>query len=75
MRFGVRMANGQIKWFDPVKGFGFIIPDDKTADVFLHARIVRHEGIDPAKLLDGTKVEFEPGIGRKGVQAIKVSVV
>ena len=30
------MLTGTIKWFDSVKGFGFITPEDKSADIFLH---------------------------------------
>ena len=30
------MATGTIKWFDPRKGFGFILPDGGSTDVFVH---------------------------------------
>ena len=33
-----------IKWFDPTKGFGFVIDDDGGPDVFLHARVVHETG-------------------------------
>ena len=68
------MASGSIKWFSSAKGFGFILPADDGEDVFLHSRIVRASGLDPATLTDGTAVEYEPGFGKKGVQAIKVSL-
>ena len=68
------MASGSIKWFDQAKGFGFVIPDEGDGDVFLHARIVRSSGLKPDQIQDGAKVDYEPGIGRKGVQAINISL-
>ena len=68
------MASGTVKWFSSAKGFGFIVPEGGGDDVFVHARIVRHSGLDPMTLTDGIAVEYEPGIGKKGVQAIKVSL-
>jgi len=38
------MASGTIKWFNPAKGFGFIQPDDGSADIFLHISAVEQAG-------------------------------
>ena len=35
---------GRIKWFDVAKGFGFIVPDDGSADVLLHITCLRRDG-------------------------------
>lgn len=64
------MAQGTVKWFNPDKGFGFISPDDGTADVFVH-----HSAIDMGgyrSLAENQKVEFDVVQGPKGLQAEKV---
>ena len=49
-------SQGKVKWFNPIKGFGFIERDDKEKDVFVHISEVKAAGI---KLQEGNKVEFE----------------
>lgn len=51
------MATGTVKWFNPEKGYGFIVPDDGGKDVFVHITAVEAAGL---KTLDeGQKVEFD----------------
>ncbi len=64
------MATGTVKWFSDQKGFGFIIPDDGSKDLFVHRSNIETEG--PPLLQDGQKVEYEVGEGRKGPEATKV---
>jgi CspA family cold shock protein len=67
------MATGTVKWFSQEKGFGFIQPDDGSADVFVHFSNISGSGF--RNLEEGQKVEFEPQQGRKGMEATNVSVL
>ncbi len=48
---------GTVKWFNPEKGFGFIVPDEGGSDVFVHISAVEQAGM--STLNEGQKVEFE----------------
>lgn len=64
------MATGTVKWFNGEKGFGFIQPDDGSADVFTHFSAI--EGSGYKSLDEGQKVEFDTEQGPKGLQATRV---
>jgi len=61
------MAKGTVKWFNPVKGYGFIQPDDGSRDAFVHISAVERAGLNG--LREGQKVEFELVPGRNGKSA------
>ena len=67
------MATGTVKWFNAEKGFGFIAPDDGSADVFAHFSSINSSGY--RSLDEGAKVEFETTQGQKGPQASNISVI
>ncbi len=67
------MADGTVKWFNPAKGYGFITPDDGTADVFAHFSAV--EGSGYRELIEGQKVSFVSEPGAKGPQAKSVRAI
>jgi len=65
------MPTGRVKWFSLEKGFGFI-SNDEGEDVYLAAAALP-EGVATVK--PGTKLEFSIADGRRGPQALSVSVV
>ena len=67
------MAQGTVKWFNGEKGFGFISPDDGSADVFVHFSEITGNGY--RSLDENDRVEFTVTAGQKGPQASQVSRV
>jgi len=51
------MTTGTVKWFNAQKGFGFIAPDDGSADAFVHISAVERAGI--GQLQEGQKVGYQ----------------
>jgi CspA family cold shock protein len=51
------MATGTVKWFNAVKGYGFVQPDDGSKDVFVHVSAVERADMDT--LREGQKISFE----------------
>ena len=64
------MSFGTVKWFNDAKGFGFIAPEDGTADVFVHFSAIAAKGF--RSLQEGQRVSFEVVQGPKGSQASNV---
>jgi len=64
------MATGTVKWFNNDKGYGFIAPDDGSADVFAHYSAIGGGGY--RSLTENQKVEFDVEQGPKGLQAANI---
>ncbi len=65
------MPTGKVKWYDTEKGFGFVASDEGE-DVFVHASAL------PAGVPDlkpGSRVEFGIVDGRRGKQALSITVL
>jgi len=58
------MSVGTVKWFNTTKGYGFIEPEDQSADVFVHITAVQAAGL--TDLQEGQKVSFELETGKNG---------
>lgn len=67
------MATGKVKWFNDSKGFGFITPDDGSADLFAHFSAIQSNGFKT--LPEGAQVEFDVIKGQKGLQASNIRLV
>jgi len=63
------MPTGTVKWFNPAKGYGFIMPEDGSKDVFVHISAVERSGL--GSLREGQKISFDLERGQQG----KVSAV
>ena len=68
------MPSGIVKWFNTDKGFGFIMPNDGSKDLFVHYSEFKNPTGDNPNLTDNDKVTFEVGQGQKGPAAMNVRV-
>ncbi len=63
-------VKGVVKWFDPTKGYGFIITDDTDGDILIHSSCLKAAGRSTAR--EGATVECEVVRRSKGLQALKL---
>lgn len=66
----LKEISGVVKWFDPAKGFGFIISDDTQADILLHANLLRNYW--QSSVADGARIRFFAQETVRGMQATSV---
>jgi cold shock protein len=66
------MASGTVKWFNPTKGYGFIIPEDGEKDIFVHITAVMTAGLQG--LTEGQKVNYEVAEEPKGLKAVDIAI-
>ena len=63
-------VSGKVKWFNNAKGYGFIIEDGKTEDLFAHYSAIQMEGYKTLKA--GQSVVFDIIQGPKGLHAVNI---
>ncbi|WP_128515645.1 cold-shock protein [Tabrizicola thermarum] len=66
----MQIVHGRVKWFDPSKGFGFIVSDQTDADILLHANVLRNFG--QGSVADGAGIDVRIQRTQRGVQAVEV---
>jgi cold shock protein len=68
-----QLVRGHVKWFDPAKGFGFIVADEGGADILLHANVLRNFG--QSSVADGAGIVVRVQMTQRGVQAVSVEEI
>ena len=67
----IQNITGAVKWYDPVKGYGFISPNDsKSGDVLLHNTCLRQAGYETA--YQGATIKCLASPSAKGLQAVQI---
>ena len=69
----LQVLQGRVKWFDPTKGFGFIVVEDSAADILLHANVLRNYG--QGSVADGASITVKVQHTARGVQAVEVIMI
>lgn len=64
---------GSVKWFDPIKGFGFVVPEGGGADILLHANVLRNFG--QGSVAEGATVRLRVQQTTRGCQATEVLAI
>lgn len=69
------MHFGTVKWFNKTKGFGFIVPDQAGADVFVHVTDVQKSGLHT--LIEDQRVSYDiaPSVRTKKPNAVQIKVL
>ena len=64
---------GTVKWFNVVRGYGFVSPEDGSSDIFLHMSVLRQAGYE--QLPPGSTIECVAVQGAKGMQCLTIEEV
>lgn len=67
------VVTGRVKWYDAVRGYGFIVSDEIEGDILAHANCVRASG--RSALPEGAEVEIEAALFERGWQAVQIRAV
>lgn len=68
-----RSVTGRVKWFDPSKGFGFVVADEGGPDILLHANVLRNFG--QSSVADAAGITILVQETARGIQAVEVVAI
>ncbi|HMH64850.1 MAG TPA: cold shock domain-containing protein [Rhizomicrobium sp.] len=67
------MVEGKIKFFNDQKGFGFVMPDNGSGDIYLHASALRRSGVQVVE--PEQRIRYSTRQGNKGVEVDRVEII
>jgi cold shock protein len=67
------MVEGKVKFFNDQKGFGFVMPDDGSGDIYVHASALRRCGV--AVLQPEQRVRYSTRQGMKGTEVDRIEAI
>ena len=67
------MVEGKVKFFNEQKGFGFVMPDAGSGDIYLHASALRRSGISNVE--PDQRIRYSTRQGNKGVEVDRVEII
>jgi len=73
LEHGGPVVQGRVKWFDPLRGFGFIVSEEVEQDILLHANVLRNFG--QSTIADGSAISVTIQKTDRGVQALEVVAI
>lgn len=73
LEHGSPVVQGRVKWFDPLRGFGFVVSEDVEQDILLHANVLRNFG--QSTIADGSEISVVVQKTERGVQALEVIAI
>lgn len=66
-------VSGRVKWFDPIKGFGFVMADEGGDDILLHINVLRNFGQN--SVANESKIDIVACKTERGIQAVEVLLI
>jgi len=69
----LQQVRGRVKWFDPTKGYGFIMCPNDGPDILLHVNVLRNFG--QSSIADGSEIEVVTHRTDRGVQAVEIVAI
>lgn len=66
----VFQVSGSVRWFDPSKGYGFLVPDQDLPDVLLHVACLRRDGFQTVR--EGARIVCDVIRTAKGLQTFRI---